>query len=574
MRLPANVTVLVVLFFASISTYGQATDPALFEAGTPENAYAAPIRQTSEIEALVLATDANSMRESRAIAAWNESGRFPARNGFVRQLPSVLQVALPRSSATLKAGSRISAGVVSAAGERQTWVTAIEVEGAGRLRMRLDQVVLPPDLTLWVYGASGHPVPFDASLKDPDGRLWTPSVDGEKIFLEVELSATAESRFEIAAIGHMMRPVETHATSCLTDSTCVSTQQFENVRVLEAASAQLQFVSGTGLYVCSGALVNVSEDEGFIPYMLTANHCISTQAEASSLEAYWDYQTSTCSGSIPPFSSLERSKGATLLATSASSDFSFLKLSSVPAERWFLGWDARTSVVPSGTPLHRISYPVVGNTVMPQSYSRSFVNTTSATCTGGARPQFLYSDATEGGVLGGSSGAPVTLASGHIVGQLLGQCGPAPSDGCDRRNRNVDGAFSSTYSSIARWLRPDTTPQPCVQSDTVMCLNNGRFKVTATWRDFSGNQGAGHAIRYTADSGLFWFFQNTNMEMLVKVLNGCAANNRYWVLGAATTNVEYSLTVTDSTTGASKTYSNALGVLSPAIGDTSAFGCP
>ena len=63
--------------------------------------------------------------------------------------------------------------------------------------------------------------------------------------------------------------------------------------------------------------------------------------------------------------------------------------------------------------------------------------------------------------------------------------------------------------------------------------------------------------------------------MLVKVLNGCALNNRYWVFAAATTDVGYTLRVTDTETGRIKTYTNQVGQAAPAITDTDAFAtCP
>ena len=63
--------------------------------------------------------------------------------------------------------------------------------------------------------------------------------------------------------------------------------------------------------------------------------------------------------------------------------------------------------------------------------------------------------------------------------------------------------------------------------------------------------------------------------MLVKVLNACGLNQHYWVFSAATTNVEYTLTVTDTQTGDKKTYFNPLGTAAPAVTDTSAFAtCP
>jgi hypothetical protein len=75
----------------------------------------------------------------------------------------------------------------------------------------------------------------------------------------------------------------------------------------------------------------------------------------------------------------------------------------------------------------------------------------------------------------------------------------------------------------------------------------------------------------TADSGLLWFYGPDNWEILVKVLNGCQQNNRFWVFGAAATTLQYTLTVTDTQTGAVRSYFNPLGQSSPAITDTNAF---
>ncbi|MDA8021020.1 MAG: hypothetical protein MPN21_26580 [Thermoanaerobaculia bacterium] len=75
-------------------------------------------------------------------------------------------------------------------------------------------------------------------------------------------------------------------------------------------------------------------------------------------------------------------------------------------------------------------------------------------------------------------------------------------------------------------------------------------------------------------SGLFYFFGRDNWEVLFKVLDACTFNDRFWFFAAATTNVDYTLKVTDTMTGAEITYNNPLGVASPAITDTSAFPCP
>ncbi len=121
------------------------------------------------------------------------------------------------------------------------------------------------------------------------------------------------------------------------------------------------------------------------------------------------------------------------------------------------------------------------------------------------------------------------------------------------------------------------TPPPCVPNDTTHCLNNGRFEVTTQWGDFNSNQGDGHAILGSADSGEFWFFDSDNTELIVKVLDACNLDgfNNFWVFSSAATNVDVTLTVRDTTSGQTKTYSNDLGNPFEPILDTDAFDtCP
>ncbi len=117
--------------------------------------------------------------------------------------------------------------------------------------------------------------------------------------------------------------------------------------------------------------------------------------------------------------------------------------------------------------------------------------------------------------------------------------------------------------------------QGCSENSSALCLGDERFRITVEWRDYLGRRGAGHAYPLTVDSGLFWFFADTNLEVLVKVVDACAVFSRHWVYAAATTDVEYTLTATDTATGRSRRYFNPLGRRSPAITDSDAFAtCP
>ena len=117
---------------------------------------------------------------------------------------------------------------------------------------------------------------------------------------------------------------------------------------------------------------------------------------------------------------------------------------------------------------------------------------------------------------------------------------------------------------------------PCVVSDTQLCLNGGRFSVTAAWEKPDGSSGNGHGVGLTGDSGYFWFFDSANIEVVIKVLNGCAINSNYWVFAAGLTNVAVHLRVVDSETGAEYIQDNAQGVAFAPIQDTKAFvaSCP
>ena len=121
----------------------------------------------------------------------------------------------------------------------------------------------------------------------------------------------------------------------------------------------------------------------------------------------------------------------------------------------------------------------------------------------------------------------------------------------------------------------------CVPSATVLCLHHGRFEVEATWEGFGGGSGEAQAIPLAGldgdrdDTGLFWFFNPTNVELTVKVLDGCGVNGRYWVFLSPGSTVRWQLTVTDTATRESRLYDNDLGETPELVADTAAFdACP
>jgi hypothetical protein len=110
-------------------------------------------------------------------------------------------------------------------------------------------------------------------------------------------------------------------------------------------------------------------------------------------------------------------------------------------------------------------------------------------------------------------------------------------------------------------------------SATALCLGaGGRFRVQALW-SANGASGDGQAITRGADTGEFWFFDSSNIEVIAKLLDGCALGGHFWFFAAGLTNVGVLLTVTDTATGRVREYESRGGAPFQPIQDTKAFPC-
>lgn len=120
-------------------------------------------------------------------------------------------------------------------------------------------------------------------------------------------------------------------------------------------------------------------------------------------------------------------------------------------------------------------------------------------------------------------------------------------------------------------LRDRVRPRgACTGDAETLCLDD-RFAVQATFH--TPHAGAGQAQAgaiQTTNSGSFWFFDPTNIELTVKALDGRRGNGHFWIFYGSLTNVEFELTVTDSETGLVKVYDNPAGTMA-SVGDTTAF---
>ncbi|MCZ7652127.1 MAG: M4 family metallopeptidase [Thermoanaerobaculia bacterium] len=142
----------------------------------------------------------------------------------------------------------------------------------------------------------------------------------------------------------------------------------------------------------------------------------------------------------------------------------------------------------------------------------------------------------------------------------------------------ADGTTAPREGVEPVFLRPRRAPVAAKSSGAcgdpnALCLQDGRFAVTTNWRTAAGQTGAGRPVTLTRDTGYFWFFDASNIEMVLKVLDGCGLNSKFWVFAGGLTNVEVDLEVRDTLTGEVATYRNPLNQPFLPIQDTSALNC-
>src|SRR5262249_12296761 len=128
----------------------------------------------------------------------------------------------------------------------------------------------------------------------------------------------------------------------------------------KSAAALLQWVSGRFIYTCTGTLMNDTDNSTQIPYLLTANHCINKAADASALEAYFQFSLPCGSTSCPAQTNpggIQR-LGSTIKATGTAGDYTLLQLNSAPPSgSTFMGWNNVAVANTNNVGLWRISHP-------------------------------------------------------------------------------------------------------------------------------------------------------------------------------------------------------------------------
>lgn len=372
------------------------------------------------------------------------------------------------------AGKSSSGSLITTATET-VWTLRVRSADARGIRIHFEDFHLPAGASVLVFDASNTAHQeglFEGDGPFGQGDFYSPTLFTDEVIIEyVSDKPGSTLPFRITGVVHLVKKTQTGskgAQNCTLDITCFNPTTYD----YKNAIGRMAFIDGGDPFVCTGCLLTDIEprEQGnpkprtFIPYFLSANHCFDNQAAANTLEVYWNYERTTCNGSAPSLASLPRNVGAQILATrnTSISDFLFLRLNQrAPGGLFFLGWDAGTGY--NGASVHTIHHPD-GD---PKEIA--FGQVVMDTDVGGINEANYWQVAwNDGSTQTGSSGCPLIVGVGTLIGSLTGGVGSCPNPTA----RDVFGRFAVTFPFIAEALS-NSTP-------TVL------FDYAANWKD-TGN---------------------------------------------------------------------------------------
>lgn len=300
-----------------------------------------------------------------------------------------------------------------------------------------------------------------AALSRIDNLVWTPVTRGDTQTVELYLPAHADARWlrlDVERVSHLLvdpflpidrAKINESEQPCMVDVKCVSSPS-QAFNLARNAVAGMVFETADGPSVCSGTLINDTDETTQVPYFFSAAHCFTTQAVANSLVTLFFYEASGCSSRQEDTTTRQLSGGAQVLYADEPSDVLLLRLNSpAPGGASFVGWDSTPVAV--GASITVIHHPAGDAKKVTQGTVTSLASSTLAS------GQFIQAAYSVGATEGGSSGsALLTLGdNGYALrGGLLGGSSTCELTGTDDEGNSDDySRFDLAFPALRQFLQ-------------------------------------------------------------------------------------------------------------------------
>lgn len=356
-------------------------------------------------------------------------------------------------------------------------------------------------------------------LVDARNSYWTPGTDGETQTIEIYLPKgvlAAPVRVEVTGVSHLLTNAKENfilqkgaaEQTCMFNVICRANELGTNFVNAENSVARITFVDTGGTFLCTGSLLADTVTATQVPYFFTADHCIGNQTLASTLNFYWNYETTTCgTSSTTAALPAPQTGGATYLysdpdtsstSTPNGTDTSLVRINSTPPAGTFMaGWDSAT--LGNNVAIYGIHHPEG----FPKKISQGIKETQDA-----KQHQVGWS---AGSTLGGSSGSGLfTIGSDggwDLRGGLYGGSASCANSGAPSTSGNDDfySRLDVSFPSIQQYLAPAAGNGPSV-NHTGPWYNPSESGWGLTWFDGYPNNGFfGLMFIYTSTGTPDWY---------------------------------------------------------------------
>jgi len=365
---------------------------------------------------------------------------------------------------------------------RRIWRLSVRSSAAAGLRVEFFDFSVGTG-QVWIHSGDLVDGPYTGEGPYGNGEFWSAILESESAI--IEYAAPAGSRtdttppFRVRRVAHhesLIGQGGDNAAGCTLDVNCFPAWQDTKKSV---AHIVFEETNGdqTGTFLCSATLVS-TRDNSFKPYLLTAGHCIHSEAAARSLQTYWSYESTGCNQGPPANKGTVKSaNGGHLLAFEPISrgDFSLVLLPDVPSGVVFAGWDPQP--LAEGTPVVGIHHP--RGSYKRISFGTAFpaedvaVNESPSLNTAPGE-LFTAIEFTNGVVQPGSSGSAIFTGPGVVAG--IASYGAALPEAllCSASSTAAGySRFSNTYPNINAYLEdlPFSQVSPSASALTFTGLN-------------------------------------------------------------------------------------------------------
>lgn len=370
-----------------------------------------------------------------------------------------LQVGIARELGMVHATSR-AVGGDSAKNSSLNFSVVSKGASAVRLGFALDDPSVASGLTLRFGGNSGDVFEVRGNeLNNDEAVQWSPIVSGDVIRVEVSVAggySLAQAGLKLVQVSHLdIDPAATQSAMaakigesdpCEKDIVC-RTSPPANFRSTADSVARMVFTKGGSSYLCTGTLLN-NNNATRRHLFWSANHCISSQTVANTLQTYWFYEATTCGGLTASSRARTLSGGAYLRHNNSARDTLLLELKSAPPSgAIYAGWSS-AAITSTGTAIEGIHHPA-GDVKM---YSLGSITATSSSIDG--LGPFYRVQWSTGVTEGGSSGSGLFTRTSAGAYQLRGGLYGGLSFCTNPTANDYYSRFADVYTSTKPFLSP------------------------------------------------------------------------------------------------------------------------